>query len=544
MYQPGIIITIDTEKDMCSSSGQWVTPKEQTFNNITCGLPATLIPLFSQLGVKTTWMVSAEVMRSRESVATLRSIPLAEFGAHLHGEQIAPSHEYDFSSTGNGSIMQCLYPIDIEAQKLKKLTELFLESFDTAPVSFRAGRYAVSNYTAKFLKTLGYRVDSSVVPYTRHAYPAPHCGTVDFTNLPETPYPVGKAGNIWEPGQSSFWEIPITSTPWKTGLDTQMDPVWFRPGITTTADLKKIVDHVAAQNRQGFCRPLVMMFHSMEVMPAMSPYVQNQADVDRFMASLKETVTYALEQGFVTRTLQEEHAVLNKKTDTIGLPFSQEHVNEVIDSCGAQPWFKWRYSTLGDHGQYIGWIYKNIPEDAYMLSTGCGVGFTPIILEKSGYTNIYAADIDEKSIAAARILATKQSKIHFMVDDSLHPSEDLQVQFDLVEAIGFLMLIEGLSYTDFFNCYNAKMKKDGVLIIDVIDKAYNNIPGNDINSADRSKPTSQQRPSEYKTRLSSEEVRQLARQSGFLVINMIDLQIPGLPRKIYFLKKTHEVAPK
>lgn len=543
MYQPGIIITIDTEKDMCSSSGQWITPEKQSFNNITHGLPATLIPLFSQLGVHSTWLVSAEVMRSRESVAILRSIPNAEFGAHLHGEQVAPSHEYDSSSTGSGTIMQCLYPIDIEAQKLKTLTELFIESFDTAPVSFRAGRYAVSNYTAKFLKTLGYRVDSSVVPHTRHAYPAPHCGTVDFTDLPEVPYPVGKAGNIWEPGQSSFWEIPITSMPRETGMGTQMNPVWFRPGITTTADLKKIIDHVAAQNRQGVCRPLVMMFHSMEIMPAMSPYIQTQADVERFIASLEETVAYALEQGFVSRTLQEEHAVLNKKANSIGLPFSQEHVDEVIDSCGAEPWFKWRYSTLGDQGQYISWIYKNIPEDAYILSTGCGAGFTPIILEKSGYKNIYAADIDEKSISAAKMLSTEKSNIHFMVDDSLHPSENLLVKFDVVEAIGFLMLIEGLSYADFFNCYNARMNKDGVLIIDVIDKAYDSIPGNDINSADRAKPADQQRPSEYKTRLSTAEVRQLARQSGFLVINMIDLQIPGLPRKIYFLKKTHEIHP-
>lgn len=38
------------------------------------------------------------------------------------------------------------------------------------------------------------------------------------------------------------------------------------------------------------------------------------------------------------------------------------------------------------------------------------------------------------------------------------------------------MFVDNLNHSDFFNLYNAKMNADEILIIDIIDKAYNNIP--------------------------------------------------------------------
>lgn len=64
-------------------------------------------------------------------------------------------------------------------------------------------------------------------------------------------------------------------------------------------------------------------------------------------------------------------------------------------------------------------------------------GFTPVIHESLGYSKIYAADIDAKSIAAAQKLATGQMKVHFSVDDCILPCDFAQVRFDVIDSAVF-----------------------------------------------------------------------------------------------------------
>ncbi len=546
MYQPGFIITIDTEKDTRNEDGKWGYFDKLEFRNIIEGLPKTILPFFSEYGLRSTWLISPEVMRSAESVDLLSSIHNAELGTHLHGDFIEPKHAFDIVPDVGGSVMQCMYPLEIEVEKLKNLTELFIATFKKNPVSFRAGRYAASNYTAKWLALLGYLVDSSVVPNTKHPYPSPHSGNVDFSGLPEFPYTVDSSGNIWQPGDSHFLEMPITTIAKTPLMGTAMDPVWFRPGITSAANLKKIIDRVAEENNKGIMRPLVMMFHSMEIMPGFTPYVTTRKELIEYLDDIKEATEYALEKGFIPRTMHEEYDVLTKDIEAMpSLPFLQETVDSIIDEFDAQPWFKYRYSLVSsksDHNRFLlRWFLRNIPQNANILSSGCGVAYTLLTLAQAGYTHLYGLDIDDAALNVSQKLAASYPQIQLAIDDCITPSKFQETTFDVIEAIGWVMLLDDFPYLEVFRRYNAMLRQGGFFVIDVIDAAYNHIPGNTIHTSDRKKPTEAQRPSEYKTRLSEKHMHFLAKKSGFRIVRIQDLGIPTIPRKHYFLQKITDV---
>ena len=157
-----LIVTIDTE---CDKGPGWRVRHPISFEGIYRGVSDILQPLFNKYGVKTTYLLSPEVIKDRKSAEIFRDISKEghELGTHLHGEFIEPF------STENPEITEelaCEYPDDIEFEKLKNLTILFTETFGFKPQSYRAGRFSICNRTIRFLERLGYRVDSSLTPYS------------------------------------------------------------------------------------------------------------------------------------------------------------------------------------------------------------------------------------------------------------------------------------------------------------------------------------------------------------------------------------------
>lgn len=181
------------------------------------------------------------------------------------------------------------------------LTELFAQQIGQRPVSFRAGRFGVSEHTGRILSELGYRVDSSVTPHVvwtdKQGRKLP-----DFRNSPEFPYRVGPAGNLWQPGPGKLLEVPVTIL---AGANPD-EPRWFRPWYSDTNTLCDILRRVAAEPPcGGICRPLVMMFHNVELVAGASPYPQTEADVQKFLDSMRRVFELARELGIRPGTLAE-----------------------------------------------------------------------------------------------------------------------------------------------------------------------------------------------------------------------------------------------
>jgi hypothetical protein len=195
---------------------------------------------------------------------------------------------------------------EIERQKLRNLTQLFCDAFGKAPRSFRAGRFGIGHHTGKFLMELGYVVDSSVTPHVRWSS---QDGVLlpDFTQARKLPYWVGDDGDIFKNGGFGLLEIPVTilgarEVPSSRGSD----PIWFRPWYTSKDLLQQVVRALAcAPPSQGVRRPLVMMFHSTEVLAGASPYPQTEAEVEKYLNALGTVFDTVANCGIKSCTLSE-----------------------------------------------------------------------------------------------------------------------------------------------------------------------------------------------------------------------------------------------
>lgn len=297
-----LIVTLDVESD---SDSRWGAPPVRTFRSVLEAMPERLHPLFIEFAVRPTYLLSPEVIMSEECRAVLRNLKNCELGTHLHIEEVPPeSVPYNPRNPRRGSQWECVP--EIERQKLRNLTQLFEQGFGFAPRSFRAGRFGVGHHTGKFLQELGYTVDSSVTPHLKWTneqgilFP-------DFTDAHEMPYWVAEDGDIFRAGRSGLLEIPLTV--WKlsaTFLRRAQSAEWFRPWVSEVQTLVRMMRSIASSApKRGVRRPLVMMFHSVEVVAGASPYPQTKSDVERYYECLRKVFEAAHRLGIRTCTLGE-----------------------------------------------------------------------------------------------------------------------------------------------------------------------------------------------------------------------------------------------
>ena len=298
-----LIVTIDTE---CDKRSDWRCRHPLGFSGIEIGVANCLQPVFNDHGIRPVYFISPEVLCHRDSCDLLRSLKNVELASHLHGDFLLPEIETWDVGRSVADDLQFEYSPLLERNKMRVLTELFTQQFDRRPFSFRAGRFGVGVHSGKILQELGYRVDSSVTPHIawtdRSGNKLP-----DFRGAPEYPYFVSENGNLWKQGKSTLLEVPVTVLP--TGsvpANNPGEPIWLRPWYSDATTLCRVVDRVLAQPAQGgIFRPLVMMFHNVEVIAGGSPYPQTESEVQRFLDQLRTVFDYAAKRGIEACTLEE-----------------------------------------------------------------------------------------------------------------------------------------------------------------------------------------------------------------------------------------------
>ncbi|MBI1178019.1 glycosyltransferase [bacterium] len=559
-----LLVTIDTE---CDKSASWRTASPLSFRAVTDAIPNLLQPLFAEFGIRPTYLLSPEILLNPDCVDVLRSLRDVELTTHLHGDYVAPRPKtWDFAGTLTDE-MQWEYGPEIEHAKLATLTELFRQQFGYQPLSFRAGRFGASSHTCRILRELGYLIDSSVTPHicwtSRRGAKQP-----DYRSFSEFPYRVGPDGNIALPGKSQFVELPVTILPAGTVSSAPAgEPVWFRPWYSNADTLCEIVRQVSAQPaRDGHRRPLVMMFHNVELVAGASPYPQSKTDVSRFTDMLKQVFAFARRVGAQPCTMAEYHShflnevsppaqtkkcteqsmVPSLRSQTLNpeLRISRELVESVLDRHGVPGWFHYIFRERGsrwDTWKPCVWAAEHLSTETPVLSLGCGVGFNLFWLAEHGFTELYGCDIDPRTVAAGTEIATKTGfPIQFWQDDGLSPHHLPEMAFGLIEALNWTHLIEGFSLDDFLDRYLPHLEVGGIIVLDVIDAAYNDFPDNQYCTQDRSKPVAEKRPSEYRVRHSRAEIEQIFSRSG-LTIESIFQETQEIPKIVYVARRSGAV---
>lgn len=278
-----------------------------------------LQPVFDRHNVKATYLLSPEVISDSKSANYFRSLGnLVELGTHLHSEFIEPQATFDSDNTDH---YQSDFPLEVEFEKLKNLTELFHKTFGYKPTSFRAGRFALSHDTLRQLQELGYWVDSSVTPDIM--WKNSNGNSINFFGAPYQPY-FPSLRDFRKNGSLKILEVPVSTInpilknvplrlKRRVNLKTRyhhflyntltrlIRTLWLRPTFSDVRAMKRVIElymQTVHDERIFLC----MMFHSNEYAVGTSPYSLTNDSVkllkdrlEQFFTVMKDiyTIQYA-----------------------------------------------------------------------------------------------------------------------------------------------------------------------------------------------------------------------------------------------------------
>jgi len=319
-----VAITIDTEED---NWGQF-NEKAPSIENIY-QIPR-LQSLFDRFGVKPTYLLTAPVIRDKQSCSIFKKINndgRCELGLHCHPWNTPPIEE----KISDKNSMLCNLNSSLINKKLRYLFTLFEDCFDSLPNSFRAGRWAINQNVVQSLTNLGIHVDTSVSPLVDwskyygpdhffakneaffyidrnyHFSDAPQ----DILEIPPTIGFLQGTSSILSLlrylfAKKAFTKFHLVGLLEKFNL---LNLRWLSPELSNAEDIIKLAQTMIRANRPV----LNFTFHSTTLLPGMSPFVKNESDLRHFYASIESFLSYAVEEKLKFSTLSEISNVLARQ---------------------------------------------------------------------------------------------------------------------------------------------------------------------------------------------------------------------------------------
>ena len=205
-------------------------------------------------------------------------------------------------------------------------------NFALAPSSFRAGRWAYGESVHKALSRLGYRVDTSVTPFTSWvAYGGP-----DFSHIPLERPGVSLGRVAGTPGGDGLVEVPATigflqknftrcNRIWNFIDSTRLrslhvvgvlarlrllNKVWLSPEASQAATMIRL-SRVLAEKGYSLIN---MFFHSTSLKAGLNPFVRTKAEEDRFFGRIRDFLHFSESSGIESVTLSQ----------AIDMPFEEQ----------------------------------------------------------------------------------------------------------------------------------------------------------------------------------------------------------------------------
>lgn len=222
----------------------------------------------------------------------------------------------------------------------------------------------------------------------------------------------------------------------------------------------------------------------------------------------------------------------------IALPL--EAVQSAIQKHQAQPWFVYAFTHRAERWNICEpscWLANRLPCDAPILETGCGCALNLIWFGQRGFRSLYGTDNDPKALAAGvDLCALAQAPVFLWEDDSLQPQHLPREDFGAILALNWTYHAEPFELLAFLQSYKKHLTPDGTIVIDVIDKAYNEIPNNQFLTSDWSKPEDQRQPTEYKKRYSRREVEDAVHAAEMTIVKIMS-RPSTIPKDVYIISR-------
>ena len=318
-----LVLTIDTEED---NWGQYAGSSFSVEN--TKRIPR-LQHLFEKYGVYPTYLISYPVAIDSGSIEILgrcREAGLCEIGAHPHPWNTPPVEE---ERTSYYSYINHLPP-DLQYAKIRSLHETIVSNFGVRPASYRSGRWGFNQNVAMCLARLGYRVDTSMTPYTdwgcyqgpdfsRHSHDPVllHLASDngEYRDILEVPPTIGYLQRNQSLSNSLYWSIKrrlpggdrVAGLLHRTGL---LNRVCLSPESHDAPQMIQLARTLMASGTQVFN----LFFHSPSLLEGCSPFVTSSSELTSFLARIEMFLGFARAVGMRPVTISELGA------ETLGAP--------------------------------------------------------------------------------------------------------------------------------------------------------------------------------------------------------------------------------
>jgi len=308
-----LFITVDVEED------QWgiTPPRYVTVDNVR-HLP-TLHKLFQKFGIEPTYLLTYPVAMDAHAIGILREMleaGVCEIGSHCHPWNTPPYDEL----LNKYNSMLCNLPSTLQFEKLQRLHKGIHDNFGTNPIVFRCGRWGFGREVLNSIVRLGYRVDTSITPYTSWAESCgpdfsmftPRLFEFSFTPvadghsracLLELPATIGYLRGDFEGcrrlarilGRTPFRQLKVAGLFSKLRL---LQKVWLSPELESPVRMIRLVRQM---RNQGY-GALNLFFHSTSLMKGCNPFVRTAEDEQRFLQNLNCFLGLVKEEGVTFST--------------------------------------------------------------------------------------------------------------------------------------------------------------------------------------------------------------------------------------------------
>src|SRR5258706_11442086 len=228
-------------------------------------------------------------------------------GAQLHAWVTPPfTEEVTVRNSFAGNL-----PRELERAKLERLVAAIEDNLGVRPTSFTAGRYGIGASTQGLLEELGFRIDSSVRPYTEYL----DQGGPDFRHCDARPYWVGPADRpLDHPLGRRLLDLPPTvglcgllagrglfdllqsglarrlRLPGLFARARLLERIALTPEGLSTAELRRLTSAMIGAGHRIF----VMSYHSPSLVPGNTPYVATARELAAFLDRLDAYLAFFL----------------------------------------------------------------------------------------------------------------------------------------------------------------------------------------------------------------------------------------------------------
>ena len=292
------ILTVDTEEEFDWSKP--ITREEHGLDHVAS------LAKFQQFcaghGVAPIYLIDWPIAQSALAASILK--PALDAGEAEVGVQLHPwvNPPFDEEVTEHNSFARNLPP-ELERAKLLALRDAIEENFGHTPLIYRAGRYGAGASTPQILSEAGIAIDSSA--RSRFNYSA--TGGPDYTGHPLVPY--------WLDDDRELLELPLTTVFW--GMLRQLGDglfplFWRAPRLRGLASKLGLLERIAltpegipiedaikgADIAIDLGLPVLnFSFHSPSLALGYTPYVQDEADLDRLYEWWRRIFAYLDQRG-------------------------------------------------------------------------------------------------------------------------------------------------------------------------------------------------------------------------------------------------------